>query len=265
MKSRFPFRLGTTSYILPSEIVPNVRFLADKVDDIEIVLFESGDLSALPSVETVTELKQLASEHALTYTVHLPIDIHTGHAEESERRRAVDACRRIIERLEPAAPFAYVLHLAADRPGPQPLAELSGWQALHRESLLRLLEHVAPHRLCLENLEYPFELVAGIAADLDLSICCDIGHLLRYGFNVLDHLGRYLARTRVVHLHGVAEGSDHRGLSSLPPDFFNRLMLQLTTAAGPERVATIEVFNERYLQESFDCLADWAAAQGGPA
>jgi sugar phosphate isomerase/epimerase len=32
MKRRFPFRLGTTSYILQDEIVPNVRYLKDQVD-----------------------------------------------------------------------------------------------------------------------------------------------------------------------------------------------------------------------------------------
>ena len=40
-----PFRLGTTSYIIPADILPNVRYLADKVDDIELVLFEADDYS----------------------------------------------------------------------------------------------------------------------------------------------------------------------------------------------------------------------------
>ena len=39
----YPFRLGTTSYIIPNSILPNVRYLADKVKDIELVLFESDD------------------------------------------------------------------------------------------------------------------------------------------------------------------------------------------------------------------------------
>ena len=37
------FRLGTTSYIIPDEILPNVRFLAGKVQDVELVLFEVDD------------------------------------------------------------------------------------------------------------------------------------------------------------------------------------------------------------------------------
>lgn len=36
LKGIFPFRLGTTSFIIPDDILPNVEFLSDKVDDIEI-------------------------------------------------------------------------------------------------------------------------------------------------------------------------------------------------------------------------------------
>jgi len=34
LKNRFPFRLGTTSYIIPADLITNVRFLASYVDDI---------------------------------------------------------------------------------------------------------------------------------------------------------------------------------------------------------------------------------------
>jgi hypothetical protein len=102
------------------------------VDDIELVLFESKDLSQVPSAETVRELKQAAIYQDLTYTVHLPIDIHTGDAEENERRRAVETCRRTIDRLEPAEPFAYILHLACDQRGAKPSTDLARWQANHR-------------------------------------------------------------------------------------------------------------------------------------
>ncbi len=31
-KNRFPFKVGTTSYIIPDEIIPNIEYLKDKVD-----------------------------------------------------------------------------------------------------------------------------------------------------------------------------------------------------------------------------------------
>ena len=78
----YPFRLGTTSYIIPDDILPNAHFLADKVQDIELVLFEVDDgpqsTGNLPSPETVAQLAALAAAHGLTFTVHLPLDLRLG-------------------------------------------------------------------------------------------------------------------------------------------------------------------------------------------
>ena len=40
---KYPFRLGTTSYIIPADILPNVIYLSDQVQDIELILFEVDD------------------------------------------------------------------------------------------------------------------------------------------------------------------------------------------------------------------------------
>ena len=49
-----PFRLGTTSYILPDDILPNGRYLAGKVDDVELVLYEVDEAqNNLPTPEVV--------------------------------------------------------------------------------------------------------------------------------------------------------------------------------------------------------------------
>jgi hypothetical protein len=53
-------RIGTTSYILADDILPNVRYLAPLVDDIELVLFESEGMSNLPSKQVIEELAALA-------------------------------------------------------------------------------------------------------------------------------------------------------------------------------------------------------------
>ena len=76
VKPIFPFRIGTTSYIIPDEIIPNVRYLAGLVDDIELVLFEVDDgPNNLPDAAAIKELQSLAARHQLTYTVHLPLDL----------------------------------------------------------------------------------------------------------------------------------------------------------------------------------------------
>ena len=44
LKGRLPFRLGTTSYILPSDMITNVAMLAPFVDDVELLFFELEEL-----------------------------------------------------------------------------------------------------------------------------------------------------------------------------------------------------------------------------
>jgi sugar phosphate isomerase/epimerase len=257
-----PFRLGTTSYILPDDIIANVRFLADQVDDVEIVLFEWGGESHLPSAETVRELNELAAHNGLTYTVHLPIDIHTGHAEAGERRRAVDACRRIIARMQPVAPVAYILHLAGDRRGEFPSDDISRWQAFQRDSIRTLIQEVSPEKLCIENLDYPFEQVGGIVQEFGVSVCTDIGHLLLGGRDVHAHLDRYLAGTRVVHLHGVEMGVDHRSVRHLDAALSDAL-LQRLAGSSAVRVVTLEIFNLEDLLDSMRYIAAWWKARRG--
>jgi sugar phosphate isomerase/epimerase len=265
LKNRLPFRLGTTSYVIPDEIIPNVRFLADRVDDVEIVLFETEGLSSIPSPEIVRELKDLAAAHDLTYTVHLPIDIHSGHADAGERRRAIDACRRIFERMAPADPFAYILHLAGDRRGGSASGDLPRWQARHLDSVRTLIQEVPPDRLCIENLDYPFGAVSGIVRELGLSVCTDIGHLLRYARDVSAHLDRYLPQTRVVHLHGIENGADHGSIHHLDAGFRGALLDRLAEAGAAERVVTLELFSEEDLRASIRCIAEWWARRSAPA
>lgn len=257
LKNRLPFRLGTTSYVVPDEIIPNVRFLSGRVDDIEIVLFESGEFSNIPSTGIVRGLKNLAADHGLTYTVHLPIDIHTGHTDVGERHRAIDACRRIVARMAPVDPFAYVLHLAGDRRGESPSDDLPRWQALHLDSVRTLIQEVPPNKICIENLDYPFETVSGIVRELGVSVCTDIGHLLLCARDVFAHLDRHLADTRLVHLHGIEDGVDHRSVHHLDPGFRWALLDRLADGGAAERVVTLEIFNGEDLRTSIHSIAEW--------
>ena len=93
----FPFRLGTTSYIIPDDILPNARYLADKVRDIELVLFEVDDGSNnLPPPHVIDELAELARQYDMTYTVHLPLDLKLGD-DSSDRDISVIKAKRVID------------------------------------------------------------------------------------------------------------------------------------------------------------------------
>ncbi|MCX5856421.1 MAG: cobamide remodeling phosphodiesterase CbiR [Deltaproteobacteria bacterium] len=254
LKNRFPFRLGTTSYVIPADLRANVAFLADKVDDIELVLFESHEMSNLPDAVTVRALREMADRHDLTYTVHLPLDIWMGHADATVRQQSVDKCLRVIELTAPLKPFAYVAHFHGDQRGENPSPDLARWIEGHRCSVERLLQAVDAQDLCVEQLDYPYNIIENIVSDYQLSVCLDIGHLLLYGLAPEDYLDRYLPRTRVLHLHGVEEGNDHRSLAFLPAGLLTTLVKRLGGRPGKTRVLTMEIFDEEALSQSLDLL-----------
>jgi sugar phosphate isomerase/epimerase len=182
LKGCFPFRLGTTSYVLPDAILPNVRFLADLVDDVELVLFESNEISNLPSPQEIDELAAIAAARDLTYTVHLPLDAKLGSPDEPVRRQSVAACAQIVALTRPLRPFAYVAHLYGEDDGRAPTQDTERW---HRNLALSVAEladaGVIPRDLCVETLAYPFRFVEPLVERMGLSVCLDVGHMLLGG------------------------------------------------------------------------------------
>jgi len=75
MKPDKPFKLGTTSFIFPDHIIPNVKKLGPFFDEIELLIFESQPAFVLPSKDEIKELLYLSQKHDLTYNIHLPIDV----------------------------------------------------------------------------------------------------------------------------------------------------------------------------------------------
>ncbi len=251
------YRIGTTSYIIPDEILPNARYLAGKVEDIELVLFEVDDgQNNLPGWETITQLGYLAREKSLTYTVHLPLDLRLGSYGEEKHVSLVKA-QMVIERTRSLDPWAYVLHLDGREVREGASAEaLRRWQY---ESV-RALEIVAnwaggPQRLAVENLEgYPLDILYPVIARIPVSRCVDVGHLWLDGHDPLPYLREALPRTRVIHLHGAEPGQHaHRSLAVTPAEQVAAVMSLLDEEryAG---VVTLEVFGEADFQSSLAVL-----------
>jgi len=250
----FPFRLGTTSYIIPDDILPNVRYLADKAQDVELVLFEVDQgPSNLPAPEVVGELAAIAQAHALTYTVHLPLDLRLGASGDGGHVSLVKA-RAVIERTRALNPWAYVLHLDGRdllaAPAPEAAA---AWQ----NQAVRALELAAgwaggPDRLAVENLErYPLDFWTPVLERVPVARCVDIGHLWLDHHDPLPFLKAALPRTKVVHLHGVAK-RDHQSLSHMAPEKLNPVIDYLCEAFTG--VVTLEVFSEADFQSSVAAL-----------
>ncbi len=266
LKGAFPFRIGTTSYILAADILPNLRHVRNRVDDVELVLFESDEFSNMPSPDDVEEMTQLRWAADLTYTVHLPLDTQLGSGDEAERTASVGKCRRVIERMKSIEPFAWILHLHGDRRGDPPSDNMARWTEQNRRSLSELLEGgPKPQFICVETLDYAFENIAELVETLHLSVCLDIGHLLVNGRDVAAHLSRWLDRARVFHVHGVKpSGQDHADLSYLPQGLLEDLAGRLARLpTHDKRVVTVEIFGEDDFERSIRVVAERLCQDGG--
>jgi sugar phosphate isomerase/epimerase len=252
-------RVGTTSYIIPDEILPNVEYLAPLVDDVQLVLFDSDDHgSNLPDADLVARLRCLADEHGLTYTVHLPLDLRMSEGTVESDVSLIKA-RRVIEATRALEPWAYTLHLdGREFLGPLGVegveaAAIQRWQ----ENGRRVLETVCDwfgdsSRLCVENVEaWDPEVFAPVVAELPVGRTIDVGHLWLQRVDPMDHLERWIDRARVIHLHGIGE-RDHASLALVPAEQLDPIVAFLVAAfAG---VVTLEVFNREDLETSLEAL-----------
>lgn len=241
----YPFRLGATSYVIPDDILANVRHLAGKVQDVELVLFEVDDgPNNLPSNNQIAELRSIAADNDLTYTVHLPLDLRLAD-DGSPRHVSLDKARRVIDSTRDLDPWAYVLHLDGHlvQNGAAP-AVLSRW----REQAVSSLEIVGRwagdvKKLAVENLEgYPVDFYEPVLERIAVSRTVDIGHLWLDGHDPVAYLHNALPRTRVIHIHGI-DGRDHKSLAQVPTEKLSGVFNEIIRA-NYRGVLTIEVFSE---------------------
>lgn len=254
LKGRFPFRLGTTSYILPDAIVPNIRFTGPFVDEVELVLFESRFADNLPTCKEIEELSSLAREYDLSYNVHLPTDVFLGHSDSEIRLQACDTILRFYERTLPLHPTLYVLHLEKNPPGDTEHDNTSDWQGNLLYSLENLLDRGMQRNLLgIENIDYPFQWIYPLIRELGLSICLDIGHLLVQQEELTAYIEAYGEEIAMLHLHGVADRKDHRSLQEISHNDWHIISEFLINYRGG---VSLEVFSLEDLTTSMERISD---------
>jgi len=239
-----PFRVGATSYVIEDDLLPNARYLAPIVQDMQLVLFDlPGGPSNLPDAATAAALAEVGRTQDLTYTVHLLDDLrcdpHLGDQDPS-----LHAASRVVDLTRSLAPWAWVGHLdgRAMHAAGFPAAEMAGWHAQAARAVETVDASIgAAGYLAVENLEgYPGDFVSPVVERTGAARCVDVGHLWLDGCDPLTYLDAALPRCRVVHLHGVA-ARDHASLTHTPPDRLDSVVHRLIDAryAG---VLTLEVF-----------------------
>lgn len=260
-RGRFPFRLATTSFILPADYLPNVRALAPWFDEIELLFFEAAE--DFPAPALVAALAAARCELGIGYNVHLPVDLPLCHPERRVRRQAALRMGRIIKALAPLAASTATLHLeiTGDRRGP---SARKRWQAHAAEAAAGILEAsgVAGRRLSLETLDYPLEWLAEPIEALDLGVCLDFGHLALAGVDRAAAFRRWASRCDILHLHAVHGGRDHHPLDCLGPEEGAGVRDILAQFTG---TVSLEVFSRPALRRSVAWLDRLAVDNGAAA
>jgi sugar phosphate isomerase/epimerase len=250
-KGIFPFYLGTTSFIYPDDYVPNVKMLGPYLDEIELLLFESLPNDALPSKAVIAELSHLARKYDLTYNIHLPTDVSISDEKPEKQQQAVDTLLSVIDHISPLSPTAYALHIPYNKKSFDN-DTVKSWQGCVLKNLEKILAGgIAAESIAVETLGYRFDLLDGVIADLNLSICLDLGHLIVHGYHLTALFNKYADRTSMIHLHGVKNGHDHLALNKLSDEFIEPVLDILKQFAGS---VSLEVFSFDDLKTSLEFL-----------
>jgi len=194
----------------------------------------TGDLPyVIPGILTPEKIKRLVEfkkKEGITFSIHLPLwGMEPAAFSEHIRDGSVATFVDCIELTKPLDPICWVLHptgaltaefLNMNLPDFAKGLIINQFCTYTEDSIRKLLEKadIAPKKIAVENIEFPFELIEPIIEELGLSICFDTGHLLA-GFSgdisVLDFVERYFDRIAELHLHdGASPRIDHKPLGT---------------------------------------------------
>ncbi len=264
-EKKLPFALGTSSYILPADILPNLDFLKDKVDDVELVLFESGDITNLPNAEVLAGLKACTEQYGTSYTVHLPYDVKAGSFDEAQRLHAVDTWIKFIERTKVLNVHGFIVHLEPERyrnedntPCLEPSNNVPKWTEQVKKSLeelkMRLPSDVKLNLICIETLSYDLMPLVPFLLEKGFSITLDVGHLWLNGLYSPEYVKALLPHTRIIHLHGVTGLKDHQSLAVHDKKQLKEFFFILSQYCRIPIVVTLEIFSQSDLESSLEVL-----------
>ena len=238
-KKKYPWRVGATSFVIPADLLANVQLLAEMVDDVQLLFFESRAKARLPHRVEVAALQELARENDLTYTVHLPTDIRLGAAAAVERQAGLDEICRLVDELAPLAPSSFDLHLRPEHG----LAE-DEWLGHIDRSLASLAGALGETRAMvgIENIDYPYGIIRPLVAQHGFAVCLDLGHLLRYGHDWQEAFACDLLRANHIHYHGVNGCQDHAAVLE-KQDMVTVRLGELLLRSAFQGVLTLEVYD----------------------
>lgn len=253
------FRIGATSFVYPASWIDNVVHLSDRVQDVELLLFDTEGPDGVPSTAERAALRAHKHAAGLTYSVHMPLRPSLACLDEARRLRDVNTVLSALQVADELGADTYVMHVyLGDHEGAAPPAEPNEFRDRAARSIEAILASgVEPARLCVEQLDYDLEWLWPVIERFGLSIALDVGHLHRDERDLRQQVRRYLPHTRIVQWHGTEPGGrDHRSLAHFPRA---EALWLLETLLGEDYagVLTLEVFRREDFDSSLALLHEW--------
>jgi adenosylcobinamide kinase/adenosylcobinamide-phosphate guanylyltransferase len=247
----YPFKLSAPSYVLPTGYIENVTYLMDKVDDVQLLAFDSMPDDPLFKKGTVSTLSYLAKDAGLSYSVHMPVKPKIfGNFEQK-----LASTLSIIGQLSTLNISTFTFHY--DLPDGKEWNSLGAAEGeeIDREYIRyfnSIKETFPAVDLSLENTETPLSALDRVVDECGISYAIDIGHLHTQDWDVAEVESR-LSKASVVHLHGLEEidgqRKDHRAIT------FDRKIFELLESYTG--LLTIENYHKRLLETSLEILSEY--------
>lgn len=243
------WRLAAPSWVFPGTIVDNCVFLEGKVDEVALLFFETQSSLGYSRQELPLALASLA----LTYHVHLPLDLPW----EKGGGFVAETCLRLMEKVDLLGVTQCVLHPPAAMLGD------SGVKAMDAFAGVWALNGRAVSDVLVENTrENSLECVWRHFADAGFGFCIDLGHMLAYDQQAAADI---ISEFRVGMLHinapGRACGGKNGKSAHLPVDALsadaNALGRRLCAGLTDNGVIVAEFFEWSYVERSIAVIEQW--------
>lgn len=247
----FPFKISAPSYLLPSGYIENVTYLMDKVDDVQLLVFDSLKEDPLLKKDSLKILEYLANDSGMTYSVHMPVK---PNLTEGLEQRLQDAFF-IVDSLNRLNISTYTFHY--DLPDEVEWEKLTADEIHSIEDVYitffkSLREKFPDVDFSLENTGTPLSALDKIITGCGISYCIDIGHLMVQERDLAEIAPR-LPQTSAIHLHGWDENNrkrrDHR------PVIYDREIFKLLESFSG--ILTVENYHKLLYEKSMKVLREY--------
>ncbi len=258
-KNRFPFKLGTTSYILPvkeDNLSANVKFLKDRFDLIQLLFMGREYLGEIMSPPIISDLRKMREESGVTYTVHLPADLDLLNSQKDAFEASVDVIENIMERTMSLNIEGYVLHVDRFVNG---IARAGLDEEEHRnfsQALKSISKRIGGEakKIYIENTTYDLLYFKDPVLESPFPVCMDAGHLFFLNQDFDQFVKSFGPRVGQIHLHGHINGRDHKAIDTLGSGAVDKIVGFQKRYSCP---MILEVFNLEDLSRSAAHLASY--------